>query len=75
MGWCSGTEIFDDVVAALVEEGKRPPVEKVIERLVAALENGDWDCQQDSAYWDHPVVRKVFLQVHPDWFDEEGEDR
>ncbi len=68
MGWCSGTVIFDDICDALLSEKKpKPTPEQTIRALAAALEDGDWDCQQDSAYWDHPVVRKVMKELHPDW--------
>lgn len=55
MGWCSATEIFDDVCDVLLAE---EPIDKVqvIARLIDALEQGDWDCQEESGYWDHPVV-------------------
>lgn len=70
MGWCSGTEIFDSVVAALVDEEK-PDVETTIKQLINALEDGDWDCQQDSAYWGHPLVNKAFKDLHPSWFEDD----
>lgn len=72
MGWCSATVIFDSVCDALLAEGdKKPTQEETIRALVAALEDGDWDCQMDSEYWSHPVVRKVMLELHPHWFDDE----
>lgn len=71
MGWCSGTEIFDRVVEILLEP--HLDKKKIIKELLDVLEDQDWDCQQDSLYWDHPLVRKVFEEVHPKWFTEEGE--
>lgn len=70
MGWCSATEIFDTVVSALVDEDL-PDVETTIKQLINALEDGDWDCQTDSDYWDHPIVRKCFEAVSPELFDDE----
>ncbi len=68
MGWCSATIIFDNVCDGLLGEGKEKQTpEQVIRALAAALEDGDWDCQQESAYWDHPVVRKVMKELHPYW--------
>ena len=67
MGWCSGTQIFDSVVGALLKKTKRTE-EEVISDLVDALEDMDWDCQQDSAFWDDPIVRRVFMAKHPEWF-------
>lgn len=68
MGWCSATTIFDAMCKYLLES-TRPDEEKVADLKVLAeqLEDGDWDCQQDSDYYDHPVVRRVFQELHPDW--------
>lgn len=71
MGWCSATEIFDDVAAALLEKGKKAPTpEEVLGRLIDVLEDMDWDCQQDSAYYDHPLVQALMQKKHPRWFEE-----
>jgi hypothetical protein len=69
MGWCSGTEVFDPIAGALLGslEGKQINVESVLKVVIEACENGDWDCQQDSKYWDHPIVQKLMRELHPDW--------
>ena len=66
MGWCSATLIFDNVCDGLLED--------TIRALAVALEDGDWDCQQDSAYWGHPIVQKVMRELHPSWFEDEERD-
>lgn len=65
MGWCSATLIFDNVCDALLAD-KPQDVKSTIRALAAALEDGDWDCQQDSAYWDHPIVREVMRDLGHD---------
>ena len=66
MGWCSATVIFDAVCDGLL--AKRPPSKaSTVRQLIAALEDGDWDCQQDSEYWSHPIVRAAMKELHPDW--------
>ena len=70
MGWCSATEIFDSVVGALLGEGEIDK-ETTIKELINALEDGDWDCQQDSQYYKHPLVQKCFKQTSPELFDED----
>lgn len=71
MGWCSATVIFDIVCDGLLAD-KPQTQEETIRALAVALEDGDWDCQPDSAYWDHPVVQKVMRELHPHWFEDEA---
>ena len=66
MGWCSGTQIFDPVVGALLNGDSK---EAIIRVLVEVLEDEDWDCQSDSAYIDDPIVAKIMKDLHPDWQD------
>lgn len=70
MGWCSATIIFDKVAGALLDD--QPPDKKsVLKVVIDALEDGDWDCQQDSAYWSHPLIQEIFREMHPRWFEDE----
>ncbi len=71
MGFCSGTEIFDPVVAHILD-AQLPETQAtaLIGALIEALWDHDWDCESDSAYWDHPLVRQVFRNLQPDWFEE-----
>lgn len=75
MGWCSGTEIFDDVLDEILDSGLSVDTQSRIVRLLAdALENHDWDCQSGSRHYDHMIVQNVMRDIHPDWFDDEDED-
>lgn len=67
MGWCSATVIFDQIAEIILSD---KPVDKrlTLKAVVAALEDGDWDCQRDSAYWDHPLVQEIMRERHPRWF-------
>jgi len=72
MGWCSATPIFDAVCRALFDKPKRKSDrEEILMMVIGELEEGDWDCQQDSAYWEHPEVQKIFRDIHPRWFEDE----
>lgn len=71
MGWCSGTDVFDEMAGAILSstlsEGQKVDL---LRHLIETLENEDWDCQQDSRYYgSQPLVRQAFRQVHPDWDD------
>jgi hypothetical protein len=61
MGWCSATEIFDTVAEVVLDNDSIPvkKQEEVIERLYSILRVHDWDCQWDSGYADHPIVKKL----------------
>lgn len=66
MGWCSGTEIFDKVVKAILEP-KKIDKKEVIKEIITAFEDRDWDCQADSEYINHPLVKEAFIELDPDW--------
>jgi hypothetical protein len=65
MGWCSGTIIFDDMVEALLYPG-RVDKKETIKRLIKTLWNADWDCEFDSSYITHPLVKEAFAELEPD---------
>ena len=71
MGWCSATMIFDAVCSAVLEEGEIDKKE-IIAIVANALEDGNWDCQSDSAYYEDPIVQAVMREMHPRWFEDEG---
>ena len=72
MGWCSATYIFDNVASFILDEEKELSKKEILKQLINELEDGDWDCQQDSSYWETPAVRKAFLELHPEWFEEDA---
>ena len=63
MGWCSATEIFDAVAGALLNEGPKKSPEEILKFLAEVLQDNDWDCELDSEYSNHPVVRKIFIEL------------
>ena len=69
MGWCSATEIFDHVAGVLLGEDTKDPKE-VLTELAWVLRDRDWDCEQESRYYDHPVVQEVMKEVFPQWSDD-----
>lgn len=73
MGWASGVEVFDAIAGMLLKD--RIDKQKILETLIEALENQDWDTQQDSQYWDHPMVQAAFRKMNPGLFEFENEDQ
>ena len=70
MGWCSGTQIFDDVAGQILDKDEID-VKEVLTSLIQSLQYMDWDCESDSAYWEHPVVREIFMELEPEWFEDD----
>lgn len=75
MGWCSGTEIFDAVVSFVLKtDASDDEKSSLLKTLADALENHDWDCQQDSDHYEHPIVQRVMHELHPDWYEEDDDE-
>lgn len=85
MGWCSATEIFDCAAEGWLEAIKlypnanemNPEFEKfliqaktALKNIIQKLENDDWDCQSDSAYFSHPFIHEIFVELDDRWKDE-----
>lgn len=70
MGWCSATEIFDKVASVILSD---EPIDKkrALLTVIEALQDNDWDCEMDSDYWDHPLVREIFMELEPEWFEDD----
>lgn len=69
MGWCSATVIFDTVVESLLDE--TVDKKETIKYLINVLEDGDWDCQSESDYWEHPLVKECFIETgHKNWYED-----
>lgn len=58
MGWCSGTQVFDGVAEELLANPSIPNdvVVNVLLGVKEVLNDMDWDCEGDSAYWEHPFI-------------------
>lgn len=69
MGWCSGTPIFDAVYGYINRNSNIPQDEKIaiLKVLTDAMEDHDWDCQDDSKYAGKVLWEKVMKELHPDW--------
>lgn len=66
MGWCGATTHFDAVADQLLTKrgGIKPDAthasaKKALGALWDSLIQGDWDCESESVYYNHPVVREI----------------
>lgn len=76
MGWCSGTSIFDCVASDLLDDESEDFITNefkavVLWNLMIEMERKDWDCHQDSEYYDHPIVQGILSELHPEWVRDE----
>jgi len=63
MGWASAGGIFDTVADGLIEANAADDIkEKVLGTLCTALQDEDWDTEDESLerYADDPVIVRVF---------------
>lgn len=78
MGWCSATEIFDTVAKAVLPLTELHDYQKItiLRKTIEVLADGDWDCESDSTYWTHPLVRQSFKssKYYNDWDWDEIEE-
>ena len=68
MGWNGGTQVFDTVAnelgellnyISLPQHSEEEYFKAVLTPLLCTLEDMDWDNQQESVYWEHPVVGAI----------------
>ena len=63
MGWCSGTATFDVAMYVVLDESLS--LKEKVARLIKAWTDMDWDCESESAYWEHPLFREVWEEMYP----------
>lgn len=78
MGWCSGTDIFDVMCEAMLDPENinvdpntgliMSNTKEVLKKVIVELEIMDWDCQQESEFWDSTMIQEIFKDLHPEWF-------
>lgn len=70
MGWSSGVLILDEVAKALlgnITPSSEKIVKNALKTLIIALENQDCDSIDNSRYMQHPIMREILRELHPDW--------
>jgi hypothetical protein len=60
MGWCSGTELFDNVVKAIPKECLSV---ELFKKLISAFEDMDWDCEYESKYSSNQMFKEAMKQL------------
>lgn len=62
MGWCGGTEIFDMIFETLFYGPSN--FKETLKSVIEKLEDMDWDCQDESKYWDYPILQEAIKELH-----------
>lgn len=65
MGWSGGSELFPKIwnaVEPLLDSSKKVHVCKII---ISAMEDHDWDTQDEVKHM--PYVKQALVELHPDW--------
>lgn len=65
MGWSGGTEIFDgalDIFLSYIPKELHP---SLISKWYEVVSEGDWDTENESAYWTE--LEPILREKYPDW--------
>lgn len=76
MGWTGGDDIFEPVARVLVDSGVYDrAVTDVLEVLIRALRERDWDTEEESLglFLDYPAVVEAFRRNGIERNDEEDQ--
>ena len=76
MGWNSAGDIFDPVARALIELGATDATKtRVLGDLIGALQNGDWDTEDESLeqFKNDPAIVAAFAD-HDVYLDNEDDE-
>ena len=71
MGWGSATNIYEQVIHAIMDEGVDAPTRHRIHmRLIPAFEDQDWDTQGECEGIDGSFD-SALEALHPEWFGDD----
>ena len=73
MGWGSGEQVFDVVAGSVLSVSylRKEDVVTILTKVESVLSMLDWDCQNESRYWEDPVIGKILGNRFDDDNDEE----
>ena len=74
MGWSSGTRLMGAVIQELNKQGIPTEVRKTVYTiLIPAMEEADWDNQEECAGVDAEYDEALFA-LHPSWKEDNPDD-
>ncbi|MHA1961821.1 MAG: hypothetical protein ACW99U_16480 [Candidatus Thorarchaeota archaeon] len=68
MGWCSGTDLFDDIAGELFSlELDEEVTREKLRNIIIDFQNNDWDCEQESMYAGVPIFDNALKEADEYW--------
>lgn len=71
MGWCGGTEYFDGAMNLFIDYVPKEMREPLMYAWYRFIRDGDWDCVNESEYWDE--LKEILKKNEPDYWGQDGE--
>ena len=73
MGWCSGTIYFDTAMDLFLHYVPKQKREETMYQWYKLIRDGDWDCVEESDYWEE--LKRILKKKEPEYWDfNEDED-
>jgi hypothetical protein len=74
MGWCSGSQLFSDVIDVISQNVPDEEDRVVIYKgLISAFEEFDWDTQ-DECVGEDSAYDSALKELHPEWYEDEDNE-
>lgn len=76
MGWCSGTEVAQELVDLCEKYVPRTNQAAFLKRGFTCLRNMDWDCPHDLFGGSRTIdklAEQVLKKIDPEWYEDEDE--
>ena len=68
MGWASGTELFDDIMAFVLPITYVESRGQLFKEMLELFMNRDWDCINESRYWTDPDFQAAYKLLDPEYY-------
>lgn len=70
MGWCSGTDLFDEVLDVIFALRVKDTVAlvKSVKTVIKAFESNDADCLMETKHSDSSIFVQAWVNLYPDYY-------
>ena len=67
MGWASGTQLFDNVIAIVLPRIDQTFRRHLFKDMLELFTDYDWDCINESRYWNDLDFQAAYQALWPDY--------